>query len=1052
MDGSNFKRATNMKLKNSFNLIKTFFELSLTYCSIFMLIVGPINNLYAAQATNPTPSKEADGWQQASGVLDQFLKMYGDYTQQQSQAKAQAAQLLQQQQQMQQLTVKPVPSKYFPQCMLAPYSPTVHNVCEDIKDPNSLAVAEAYQRLAQTNIDIYEKLQRENGNSKIAQFNTGTAAISNSGITCLKQNKALVDSQLQEKMNLLEDYAAKAKKNNQAFRDINKPLLNQLTEINNELNGGGDSIDAKNRDFSKLLKGSGCEEILPSDTLKGASKGLRGIAEFMDTPRGKNKKSLRSQAVFLIQDEGKIKKQLDNQIFRINDIVKENGIEGLNKRYSSISRGMIKFGPMDEIVRDKTQEHLNNYESLVKEFAEIKDSKGNPIYTVPPLDRNFNQRISEVNAKNLIKNTLIEDCITFNGDINIDEILENLRHDRLGNKGSTIVHYRDELNKILYSRSALESDNYIQEKLDAIKKVDDHYGRGEITIKLNSSYWGNNAGHPYTAYELFANIYKQCELKYENGEIESGKKSEIENALKRLNDFAREERTFTADLGQEIADEILNCNSTGGESMGGTCSEESLQPENKNFCLKTGVSCAQTVNQCYQRVDNEIQTRVKQMKTIAVQYNRNVEEFIKNQEAFYTQLKREFAFDSGLLKQFFEGANFNLGPEDKLFIELPGFEEDKETGVQLRDKNMKFLNNLPEAIETLKQKLAEQQKEIDKKIDEHIADQQQVLERNIAEWSKVLDECTTAEKAYKRSVDEQNKKMAEDYQENQDKLQDFCTKYNMLRSSPVPICDGDNSASALMEESTDIAGQLDPALREDLPRRYAFCNQAQGESKNEGDEDEEISRPVELVICDPNESGKFNAADPKNNLLSYLEDMDIDVDDYKDIEIDSDEFEKLSKTEQRFVKSLKSALKGFEIQSDEDEDEDKNEKSDKTKDSATGSSFCQNVKEKYKTHFCEAQGKECKEDQDMSKFLRQQLYVEGQQLPSGSRNFNLAKLSSVAKKLKKSNKNQGWQRLGEQPVADCTANHSQKTDTKGIDFAMKDIMALKKGMSSGEDQ
>lgn len=962
------------------------------YTVIFTFVATPISVF----ASETNAQKEGSGWNQAAALLHQITSQY----QQSQMAKANYAQ---QASLLQQLKVTPMPSKYFPNCQIAPLTPAPKNICQGISDPNTLKMARFYQQMAERNIDLYKKLERDDQNAKIAPFNNGQQALANSGIACLNQNKSLVESQLQDKLNYLETLASKIKKQNQLFKEQNKTMLDGMKDLNAELNGGGDSIDKNTRDFGKLL-GSQCSDIVDSSLLVGANAGLRKITGMMDKA-APGKKSLRSQANFMVKDQSVIKRQLDSQIRSIQNSIDKNGLAGIK-----LSRSKTTFGPMKDILKEEISVHNANYKQLKDEYAEVTKNYSSVPSLPTDLNRNITQQLSEINPRYLIKNAAIENCISFNGKLDTQQILSSLEHKMTNSRGTTIVRIRDELSKVLGSDSNISNSNYIEKKLEAIKRIDEHYGNGGVTLKLNSSYWGNNASHGYTPYELFSNLYKQCTAQYNAGKIDGANKSKINNVLKRLNDFKAEQRVFSSTLANKLADEILNCPE---QDMGqsGQCSQESMQTTSKSFCLKTGVSCAQDVNKCYERAASEIKIREDKIKTFAFQYNKNVEKFVAAQEQYFQQLKGQVAQESGVLKSFFEGANFKVNESAKLFIAMPELATDEKLGVKLRDSKMAFLENLPEAIGTLKKQIQDQSKKISDKIKEHIKGQKDVLKKNIATWEGISKTCNGAEQAYSKMVNEKNKAMADAYKEQEQKVTMFCNKYNALRASPTPICDGDAGASSLMDEAMEISGRLDKDAVSDLNKYRGFCTQLEGDKNTEGDEIE-ADTPMDVQLCDEDGEGKFN----DQKITSYLEDSGIDITELKGIEPDSDEYKALSKNEQLLVRKLKN-FGDFQ-------------------------EYCNNLRGRYVDALCAGSKGKAKTDCQDSPDKDVKEYIEGMKAKD-SEGVKLLKLVRVVKRLKNKSGNSEWASLGEQSASDCTANNSIQN---GFKQATNDIMALQRGM------
>ena len=389
-----------------------------------------------------------------------------------------------------------------------------------------------------------------------------------------------------------------------------------------------------------------------------------------------------------------------------------------------------------------------------------------------------------------------------------------------------------------------------------IKKLDVEFRKHNVSVSgLSLGDGGTN--HHYSPYELYGNIVNDCQNRYERDESFStgddknlSQKSLVQGVSSRLTEFVHEKNTFSSELINEITDQVLNC-SDNSAPLSGSCTNGTLQTSGESFCLKTAMSCAQNVSNCAAIVESEIQVRENKIKTLAVQYNQNVENFVTSQEAYFNTIKEQVKFEAGYLASFFGGANFEM-PE-KLFVGFPELQEEGRfgLGVKLRgDELMSFLDNRPGAIKKLKGMIADQQGEINSKIEQHISEQEEVLHDSIAVWDELIGTCTNSEKQYAASVTKQNQEMKKQYDEMSGDLNKFCQKYDSLRRSQVPGCDGDNSPASLMELSEKISGQVRGNIQV-IGQYQDICNSIENDSNLEGSEgNTNDDRDAVVQACD----------------------------------------------------------------------------------------------------------------------------------------------------------------------------------------------------------
>src|SRR5690606_6891047 len=212
-------------------------------------------------------------------------------------------------------------------------------------------------------------------------------------------------------------------------------------------------------------------------------------------------------------------------------------------------------------------------------------------YDAPPLDKNFKSDFAtfKADSKSYFRKRFVNECVSGgNNNLTVDPevILASLRQEGTNNQGTTILSYKAALKNIL------ESDSFIEDKIDAMKKLDKNYGEGNITITLANS---NAKSETKPAYVDFQQAIAMCEREYEDDKTFSAQDSgrsasvKIDRAEAYLNDLQKLQETFAADLSKEITDDVLNCDNRATEA--GSCKAGAFTVADAGFCFQSATKC-----------------------------------------------------------------------------------------------------------------------------------------------------------------------------------------------------------------------------------------------------------------------------------------------------------------------------------------------------------------------------------------------------------------------------------------------------------------------------
>lgn len=766
----------------------------------------------------------------ADGALDMLsggIQMAGQIVQGIQQQQMQALQNAQMMAQMQSLKVSAVPSKYFPQC---PVLPGVTNFPEDacaMPSPGDEAGANRIQQfkaLAIDNESVFEDMLSIGQNSR-----------SPKGIQCLKDALGNTQSTLQDMKNNLQAQINQIKVANQQFKQNVTKIKEAMETTRAELYGNPKNQTDKSKnlmtEFSPTCRDYyGAEGKLMSNS--GGFMGLRNEAEVKNSSAGK---FLNNRSSYIAE--------VQSQISAIKNEIDKNGLavtlegNGLSNAYLE-SGSSTKFGSMDNILQAKKA-------SFDREFNIIKGDLEDVGFniSVSDFDGDFQEKYGDFSkgAYQYFKKEAITACVngtsnTIGMGLSTDQILAGLRSKVEGGSSTTLANYRTALQNIL------DSDAFIEDKMDAISKLDARFGVGNIYIQVQNA---DAQGVTMTPYGLYQSQIDACEARINQDDTfstDSAKRAtenstyadRIAKAQKAIKKALALESKFQNELSTALYNRIVNCD--GIQSKAESCefgsdSTPDLETSSANFCIANATTCANQINSCYKEADKIIATKQTQMTAHAANYNAMVSAVIAQQQQILNQVKAQVLADSEYIKQYFPGASYEF-PAD-LFVEMPEEMMVDSLGVALRGgENLATLDDLEKKMETLKEMLDGQGDKVEDVLTQYIADQQSSMQAEAKKWTALKDECKTAEQNYNKAVQEVNNKMAEDYND----ALNFCQKYTALASNPAAGCGA--GADSLYEDAMNVSSQYMAdagAIKAQAVQYQNFCNSVNNEGQNKND-------------------------------------------------------------------------------------------------------------------------------------------------------------------------------------------------------------------------
>lgn len=791
------------------------------------------------------------------------------------QSKQQEFQMRQQAAMMRNAKPQLVPAKFFPQCRIAPAGASVPQACQPNKPPQQLvSEARSMKRVAQQQMDFYEQLLDEAQNSPLP-----------SGIACLKQAKDGVGTSIKDRMNGLERMKQQIAKANQLFEEQNKALLEDIKRNGNELLGIGRGrkvdLNQESADYNSLVTPE-CRDIIVAgfggnsdfnDIM--AKSGLKGI-------RNGNLSKLNVSSSQFTANKASYERDLNQKVQQIKSDIQKYGVDSfleMNQGGLTFERnGQQKFGSLNaaysDFARVKNEEVKNIRQSIAAEIG----GANLDINRLTTMTRNFKADFGEFvsQAEQQLKRQEISRCVSGPIGLSTDQILGSLRYESTSMTGDTITNYTSALQVILDN-----PDSSPLEKQNQIKNLDGRF-KGRIRIVYNDE---DSVQRNESPYQMFQKIVQKCEVAYEQEtDANAGRsiKKRVARAKKYMQDLQKVERTFASDLTNQLIDEVVNC--SGRDLKAGQCGPDTLSPGNSQFCLSQASDCAAQANACYNKIEGEVKIRQGRMNTLATQYNNNMAALITQQEAILNNVKAQVTRDAEFFKSFFPGATYDV-PED-LFVEMPQLADFQGLGVELRGGgDLEVMKALPGKIDKLKEQLAMQweggsgNKGIANVIDEYIELQRSAMIKNAEKWNSLLDACVAAEGSALKSIAQANQKAKEAYGERANTVNNFCQRFEDLRSNPMAGCNDDYDVGGLYEDGMKVSAHInDDALRY-VGTYRGLCAQSQNEKDKNSDDDADTSGKTYIQeLCEEGDSesalaevrDELKAAGVEDEHLSFI--------------------------------------------------------------------------------------------------------------------------------------------------------------------------------------
>ena len=643
------------------------------------------------------------------------------------------------------------------------------------------------------------------------------------GLQCLEDAAQKRLSGIQSLINQLKLESIRIKSQFEAFEQESASLMNEMQQINAELRGGGSQLDNISKDFAKEFTPV-CRDIFTAEVLsQGNRSGLLGM---------KNNPAFIEQYDLANQAYG------NESIWRQDLLDKIQNIKTQINRYGPtvLEGGLISDQSDTSLEKSIATAFTKSYLTFKKEYDDIKARTQRTLnYTLPPLDQNFAQSISNFSQSSdrYFKKKLIDECMMgekYNLAIAPEKILQGIKQSNASTRGTNIFNYQNQLKQIL------EQDSFFEDKIAAIRRLDEVYG-GNIVYTYRDFNEGLVSKPPS---EIYRSTLAICEKQIQqdntfarNPSQDSNNPANIEQTTRDLQDLARKSQTFTTDITNDIFERVANCD--GNVLKSGSCNNKTLNPNEAGFCIAHAASCSNAIRNCHQDLDNKIALRTNSLKALANRWDDSAKVFIAQQKNYFNErFLAPTIMMTEQIRQHLPGAAINYSADT--FVKSPLPEQHPQFGIDMiGGGDLRELKQLPALIEeNIIGMLEEQKQKLDDEYKRYAQGKRDSINSDLERWRNLKDNCENLESKIANTIEKINNEKMTGWSEQMQSATDFCVKYDALRQNPAAGCD---TLQELFNDSIRVSGMINPNVNIELNKFAAYCSQYNNEKDEDVEED-----------------------------------------------------------------------------------------------------------------------------------------------------------------------------------------------------------------------
>ncbi len=708
-------------------------------------------------------------------------------------------------------------SKYFPECQVPmAVSPIPPNACAYPPAPGDQAGLQALQQWLgltgqyESHFRIHAADNQNTRNAPEAMITGGPPSI---GASCLNDALKRRQDQLQGSINEINEMIAQMKRADQEAKRQLEEAMNNIQDTAHVLYGNrNEGPNAKGKNFHALFS-PGCQELIGTENLASAkSSGLTGLRDqVLSTPQQMANRFTNSE-----NRQGHIE-DIRGQLEQLKQEIERYGMEAWEPNYQSIlGVGKTNYPGIERAMqREKVK--------IDREINKVREDLKTVGFELPKADHQFRDRMTAFaqSSKGFFERKFIESCFNRNPSFGQQSILERLRHNSTGNRGTVLINYRNALKEILESNTSME------QKIQDMQSLDASYGAGAVTLRTQSA---SGSGSFVPPYALFREQINRCRGEmYQDSASSNAAGIEsmavtIDKSDQSIKQALKLERSFASEFYNSLYDEIVNC--SGQSVKTSTCNLNQaasvLEPSGENFCVGHATECGTRINACHASTSQIIQEYESKRDAEAARYNTTMQQLERSQKALLDQVKTKVMTLAQEVNKQLAGTQIEW-PQD-LVIEETQESIVEGLGVKLKGGGqLDILEQVPQKMQLLINSMQQQKAAAIQEMNDYIQKQKKGWGEEARRWAELKQKCQQVFTAYQKGLQDHTTAQNEQLQQ----AQNFCLKYDSLRQNPCAGCD---SVDELFADAMTAVAFINPEALDEINQFKYHCKTCNNEA------------------------------------------------------------------------------------------------------------------------------------------------------------------------------------------------------------------------------
>jgi len=627
------------------------------------------------------------------------------------------------------------------------------------------------------------------------------------GLTCYKNNIKNFELSLKNREKMLSDYLIAIEKDFQLLTDPNNTGVDQLDLTMRDIKKQSALLTGKNvgeffpdGNFGKMFigteKNSICGTVLSSVEFNqtGKSKGLRGIQDQMQktASNGEGSGANRTLSAVELSEQSTIT-QIQNDIkaysTSLSSSLKSSRKIGIAA--NSVSPVIKLLSPDSKALKNKVdqfnKEMVAEREKLesstaIREIKKLKNEQTNILTKFVDGDIDLSALNEELlNEENNSKISCLKETIISNAG-SLDNFARKF-------KNPTVAYSKDDIsdqtdnglaNAISDIFKSAKSVEEIQTKILAFETSKPIFQ--SYLLEPGKSFTVNgktyNASDSMNASSFYSIFIDNCKRKFANNKA-SGSLTKLQ-AKTNISTFAagydKLVSTAPAKLSAKITGDLLNCSEdkmTGVSPLSCSKSSGAMNLDSTNFCLRTASTCANNINSCLAKAEDEVKKVVTARKAQVDTVNTIAINFKQKMKTLFETINKNMANQAASLDQQVQMGTLFALPNDEFNLTENHFFKDLDEDIKVHDPK-KYLEIAKKKVNALIEKAKEQRIAFVGPESNGIKDVSQSgtlgqtaqkyldnYQSGIASWDKLIAECRNVQSQVDKSIADQNKLNAE---------------------------------------------------------------------------------------------------------------------------------------------------------------------------------------------------------------------------------------------------------------------------------------------------